>query len=267
MSRIDSNQEITSARILLDQLEGGHIPAAIETLRALVETRYAEIPQKQRISRGITWVVEQVSQEISTACVDPSTSGEIARVLFTNLPAGERLQGVPIFMMASSGQTNPDEVLPFFEQAAQSPDWVVREFTAGAFRQVIAANKDMVYPWLRRQATCDSPQGRRFVVETLRPVTHNRWLNRQPEYSLSILRLLFREAHPYPRTSVGNNLSDLSRRQPELIYAIVQELVAMDDTNSYWIAYRACRNLVKKDPQRVMTLLKVKEYHYKDWNY
>ena len=33
--------------------------------------------------------------------------------------------------------------------------------------------------------------------------------------------------------------------------------------NSYWIAYRACRNLVKADPVRVMDLLRVDEYSYK----
>jgi hypothetical protein len=40
-------------------------------------------------------------------------------------------------------------------------------------------------------------------------------------------------------------------------------LVASGDKNSYWIAYRACRNLVKKDPKRVMNLLGIDEYRYK----
>jgi 3-methyladenine DNA glycosylase AlkC len=82
-----------------------------------------------------------------------------------------------------------------------------------------------------------------------------------------VLRLMFAEAHPYPRTSVGNNLSDLSRRQPERIYTIVQELVESKNANSAWIAHRACRNLVKTDPRRVMDLLGIEEYHYKDRHY
>ena len=98
-------------------------------------------------------------------------------------------------------------------------------------------------------------------------VTVNRWLNKEPDYSLSVLRLMFREAHPYPRTSVGNNLSDLSRYHPELIFGIVQELVGTQDKNSYWIAERVCRNLVKQAPRRVMDLLEVDEYHYKDRNF
>ena len=74
---------------------------------------------------------------------------------------------------------------------------------------------------------------------------------------------MFRESAPYPRTSVGNNLSDLARRLPELVYGLVEELVASGDKNSYWIAYRACRNLVKQEPVRVMDLLQVDEYKYK----
>jgi 3-methyladenine DNA glycosylase AlkC len=104
---------------------------------------------------------------------------------------------------------------------------------------------------------------RRFVAETLRPVQENRWFYKNPDYPLSILKNMFRESSSYPRTSVGNNLSDLARQLPDLVYDLVKELVDSGDKNSYWIAYRACRNLVKKDPVKVMDLLKVDEYKYK----
>jgi len=74
---------------------------------------------------------------------------------------------------------------------------------------------------------------------------------------------MFQERLAYPRTSVGKNLSDLARRLPDLVYDLVKELVDSGDKNSYWIAYRTCRNLVKKEPIRVMDLLKVDEYKYK----
>jgi 3-methyladenine DNA glycosylase AlkC len=104
---------------------------------------------------------------------------------------------------------------------------------------------------------------RRFVAETLRPVQENRWFYGNPDYPLVILRNMFRESSPYPRTSVGNNLSDLARQLPDLVYDIVKELVESGDKNSYWIAYRACRNLVKKNPTKVMNLLRIDEYKYK----
>lgn len=99
--------------------------------------------------------------------------------------------------------------------------------------------------FLLRLVDSEDANIRRFVTETLRPVQENKWFYSDPEYSLSVLRHLFKERFPYPRTSVGNNLSDLARRQPELVYTLVDELVETGDKNSYWIAYRACRNLVK----------------------
>ena len=74
---------------------------------------------------------------------------------------------------------------------------------------------------------------------------------------------IFWESAPYPRTSVGNNLSDLAKRHPEMVYKLVKELVDSGNKHSYWIAYRACRNLVKQEPIRLMNILKVDEYKYK----
>ena len=73
-----------------------------------------------------------------------------------------------------------------------------------------------------------------------------------------------KEPHLSLRTSVGNNLSDISRRNPELVFQLVDELVAMKDKNAYWIATRACRNLVKEYPIRVMDALEIDEYKYKN---
>ncbi|KPK14404.1 MAG: hypothetical protein AMK69_28665, partial [Nitrospira bacterium SG8_3] len=131
------------------------------------------------------------------------------------------------------------------------------------FRRLIKAYPAKMQAFLLRQVKSEDPNLRRFVSETLRPVQENKWFYKDPEYSLSVLRHLFRESASYPRTSVGNNLSDLARRLPELVYELVEELVASGDKNSYWIAYRACRNLVKKEPVRVMDLLGVDEYKYK----
>ena len=49
-----------------------------------------------------------------------------------------------------------------------------------------------------------------------------------------------------------------------MVVYLVDELVASGDKNSYWIAERACRNLVNVEPERVLDALGVDEYHYKD---
>ena len=131
----------------------------------------------------------------------------------------------------------------------------MREIAQMLFRKLIAKHPRDVRDFLLRLAASPDANLRRFVAETLRPVQENKWFYKDPEYPLSILRNMYKEPSPYPRTSVGNNLSDLARRLPDAIYDLVGELVDSGDENSYWIAYRACRNLVKADPIKVMNLL------------
>jgi len=256
-----------TAQSILSSLQHDNADDAIQQLCELKDAFYSSIPAKQRISRGITWVVQQIAGLLAAECADLTEIPLLVHSLQKNLEPADHLQGVPLFLITEYGKQHPQQVYSFYAEAAASSEWVIREFAAAAFRPIIAVEPGLVLPWLQQMAVDQNPNVRRFASETLRPVVTNRWLNKQSEYSLSVLRLLFREPHPYPRTSVGNNLSDLSRRNPELIFSIVHELVESQDKNSYWIAYRACRNLVKKDPQRVMDLLGIDEYHYKDRNF
>ena len=260
-------EDIRSAQAILSAFAQKDYSQGVAILRNLKDEIYASIPHKLRISRGITWVLERASQLLIHECETEEGIFRLGQDLYTQMDKSDVLQGVAIFLMAEYGKGHPSQAFEFFEEIADAEDWVVREVAQGGFRRVIGPNKAVVFPWLRKMATAESPNLRRFASETLRPVVENKWLYREPETSLSVLRLLFREAHPYPRTSVGNNLSDLSRRLPELIFSIVEELVAMGNDNSCWIAYRACRNLVKKQPERVMDILGVDEYHYKDRNF
>ncbi len=262
-----TNEELLYAREVIENLEDNDIPQGINQLRKFKDQVHAAIPAKRRISQGITWVLERISMLLVEACEGEEKHKQLALTLFTHLEKDDILLGVPIFMMGEYGKAHPVEVFEFFEQVSISENWVVREFAQAGFRLLIRPNRELAHAWLEELSRSNHPYHRRFVSETLRPVAKNRWMNNEPEYSLSILRFLFHESHPYPRTSVGNNLSDLSRRNPDMVLEIVRELVAMGDKNSYWIAYRACRNLVKMNPDEVMDLLRTDEYHYKDRNY
>jgi 3-methyladenine DNA glycosylase AlkC len=259
-----SEEEKQSAEIIIAHLTRGDTAQGLEKLRRLKDDLHAAIPAHQRQSRGITWVLQRISQLLIAECGSPKQIRAMADILHGSLSPDDMLVGIPIFLMAEYGKTDPSNVLDYFAQVADSEDWVVREFAAAGLHKLIGPCREIVLPWLKKAAQSDSPKLRRLVSESLRPVTDNRWLNDEPETSLDILRLLFRETHPYPRTSVGNNLSDLARRNPDLILKIVKELVRSGDENSYWIAYRACRNLVKQNPEKIMNLLGVDKYHYKD---
>jgi 3-methyladenine DNA glycosylase AlkC len=143
----------------------------------------------------------------------------------------------------------------------------MREIAQMLFRKLIARHPTEAREFLLRLSVSADAYPRRFAAETLRPVQENKWFYQHSDYPLSILRNMFKEPSPYPRTSVGNNLSDLARRLPDVVYDLVGELVDSGDENSYWIAYRACRNLVKVDPVRVMDLLRVDRYRYKKRRY
>ncbi|MBC8181605.1 hypothetical protein H8E88_10830 [candidate division KSB1 bacterium] len=236
---------------------------AAENIPKIIEALHANIPANKRISYGIVHTIKVLSQylfkqlnEINAPVFD------IASNIF-NRSDHFKSKGVALGMISYYGLNDFFVVTPFFETSAAFPHWELREFAQMFFRKLIKKHPSEASGFLKRLVKSEDPNVRRFVSETLRPVQENKWFFENPDYSLSILKNMFKESVAFPRTSVSNNLSDLARRLPELVYDLVNELVQSGDKNSYWIAYRACRNLIKNDPIKVMDLLKVDEYKYK----
>jgi 3-methyladenine DNA glycosylase AlkC len=247
-------------------LQGEYV-LAMGNIVPIVDELYANIPDNKRISYGVVHVIRTLSEYLYTHLVERDAPVyQIASRIFKESDDCNA-KGVSLGMLSYYGLGDYKKALPYFESAAASSDWQVRELAQMFFRKLIAAHPDRMKKYLLQLVKSKDANIRRFVGETLRPVQENRWFYTNPDYPLAILRNMFRESSPYPRTSVGNNLSDLARQLPDLVYDIVKELVESGDKNSYWIAYRACRNLVKKEPVKVMNLLKVDEYKYKERTY
>ena len=224
---------------------------------------YENIPENKRISFGRVYTIQILSKQLFLSLAEIGASPyEIGAKLFERSDDFQ-CKAIALGILSFYGIDDYEKVLPFFEAAASSVDWEMREFAQMFFRKLIQKWPDELKEYLLKLTRSRDPNIRRFVSETLRPVKENRGFYRKPNYSLCILRNLFRERSEYPRTSVGNNLSDLARQLPDLVFELVKELVASGDRNSYWIAYRACRNLVKTEPTRAMNLLHVEEYRYK----
>jgi len=238
----------------------------LQASRAISETLdelYTNIPDKNRVSYGIVYTIKVLSQHLYIQLTQTGAPvQEVAGAIFQESD-DTKPKFVALGIMSSLGHSSLKDILSYFEAAAASTDWTMREVAQGLFRKLIAKHPNDVREFLLRLTVSPDANLRRFVAETLRPVQENKWFYKDSKYPLSILRNLLKESSPYPRTSVGNNLSDLARKLPEVIYGLVKELVDSGDDNSYWIAYRACRNLVKLDPIRVMNLLRVDEYQYK----
>lgn len=249
---------------IVDRLLQDDYDASIANISDILERLYDNIPDDKRISYGIVHTIKVLSEFLYERLADADASILTIATAIFDRSSDSSVKGVAIGMLSYYGLSDYKAVLTYFETAAASSDWMLREHTQMFFRKLIKKHPGEMRTYLQRLAKSRDANLRRFVAETLRPVQENKWFYKQPEYPLSILRTMFRESAEYPRTSVGNNLSDLARRLPGLVYDIVAELVSSGDKNSYWIACRACRNLVKSDTIKVLDLLRTDEYKYKD---
>lgn len=235
-----------------------------KNISPIIDELYTNIPANKRISYGRVYTIKILSEHLFSYLTSIETPVfQIASYVFTN---GDNfnLKGVALGMLSFIGLKDYEKVLPYFENAAADDNWDVREMAQMFFKKLIKKYPDEMKEYLQKLVKSENLNIRRFVAETLRPVQENQWFYQNPDYPLSILRNLFKEKAAYPRIAVGNNLSDLARRLPDLVYDLIKELVESGDKNSCWIAYRACRNLVKKEPLKVMDILKVDEYNYKN---
>ena len=248
----------------------GRYDLAVKHITEVVGQLHASIPKEKRISYGIYYVIVTLGEKVyvhlsksgadvfecATALYD---FGEDDRQYYKS--KGTALSVLSLLSTEAGGGFK--KIVPYFKRSASSEYWDLREYAAGFFRKIIRAYPNQAREYLTDLTRAEDDKIRRWVSETLRPIRENSWFFKEPEYPISILRNLFKESSPYPRTSMGNNLSDLARRLPDLVCSLVEELVSSGDKNSYWIAYRACRNLIKKEPIKVMNLLGVDEYRYK----
>ena len=267
MKLITKNIEKKVLITILTALKENNYMQAVESLPIALDAMYNKIPDKKRISYGRVYTIRTLTDYLYRQILENDLPlFNTARIIFNNSPE-HRCIGVGLGLFAAAGIRDFSKVLTYFETAADHENWEVREFAQMYFRKIIKAHPEKSQEYLLKKASSKKPNIRRFVAETLRPVQENRWMHKVPDYSLMVLAKLFKEPHIYVRTAVGNNLSDLARRNPDMIYKLVKILVYSRDKYSFWIAYRACRNLVKHDPLRVMDVLDVNEYKYKNRRY
>jgi len=248
---------------IINSVSNGQYDLAVNNIPEILDELYANIPSNRRVSYGRVYATKVLSGYLYSHLTEiDAPVYQIASSMFQKSD-DSRSKGVSLGILSFYGLCNYRRILPHFELAASSSDWSMRELAQMFFRKLIQKYPDEMKNYLMQLVKSEDANLRRFVAETLRPVRENRWFYKNPDYPLSVLRSMFKERSPYPRTSVGNNLSDLARQLPDLVYDIVKELADSGDKNSYWIAHRACRNLVKKEPIKVMNLLKVNEYKYK----
>ena len=224
---------------------------------------YDNIPDNKRISYGRVHTIHILTKYLNEKFDGKDTQKiKFAKHLFNNTE-DVRVTGVGLGMITEFAEKDFDLISEYFLKAASNEHWEIREFAQMYFRKVIKKLPEKAHAFFSNLVQSPDPNIRRFVSEGLRPVGENRWFKNNPEYPISILKNLFSEAKPYPRSSVGNNLSDWARKDKEMVLEIVKKLIESGDTNSEKIAHRTCRNIVKKEPLLVLDILKTDIYKYK----
>ena len=267
MSRIITSHHHQLIQKLVLEISDRDISSIAAELTELISIIHKDIPEKKRISTGRYSIVKALGSEIYHYLKDAEIDiQKFSRGLFgiQDIDPFVRSTAVQLFSLIGLESGDLKTVLPVFEKAAADDDWIVRECSSGLVRKLTKAFPKVMRAWYLNLVQSEDPNQRRFVSESLRPVVENKWFHKNPDYALGIIQNLYYESDPYPRTSVGNSLSDWLRVDHNIAWPIVEELAENGDKNSHWIAYRACRNLVKKQPLKVMELLGVEEYKYKN---
>ncbi len=102
-----SDEEARSSQAIFADLMRGHLAQGLPKLEALKDDIYAAIPDKQRRSRGTTWVILRLCSLLVEVCADPTEIREVGLILYENLGKSDKLLGVPIYLVAEYGEVSP----------------------------------------------------------------------------------------------------------------------------------------------------------------
>ncbi len=123
---------------VLDAVQQGDCASALNAIPDVLDELYANIPDNRRISYGRVYTIKVLAKHLYTCLVEKKASiFPIALTLFEE-SAEFRTIGVALGILSFYGRDEDyTAVLPYFEKAAASEEWDVREFTQMFFRKLI----------------------------------------------------------------------------------------------------------------------------------
>ena len=157
--------------------------------------------------------------------------------------------------------------LPTFVETRGLEDWetsmpamrVFTQYSSSEFsiRPFLLQDPERAIAYLLELADDEHPNVRRFASEGCRPRLP--WAVALPEFKkdpapiLPILEKLKDDDSEFVRTSVANNLNDISKDHPDVVLDICERWQG-DSKNTDWIIKRACRTMLKAGNTRAMRL-------------
>ena len=190
----------------------------------------------------------------------PDAVGVLVGSLNTGLSEGEGLFNNGFHLMAVArfveefGLDHPDASLPALVEITK------RHTSEFAVRPYVQRHYEPTMAMMRACAADPDPNVRRFASEGIRPRLP--WARRLPDFVtepapvLAVLELLRSDPSKFVRTSVANNLNDISREHPGLVLDLVERWTRESPTpETAWTVRHALRTLVKQGDQRALALL------------
>lgn len=141
--------------------------------------------------------------------------------------------------------------LDFFEVSMTAQYELTQRFTAEfSIRPFLERHTLATLARLREWAGDPSPHVRRLVSEGTRPrlpwAPRLREFQKDPRPVLELLELLKDDADLYVRRSVANNLNDIGKDHPELLFEIARQWMSGASDERRWMVRHALRSAVKR---------------------
>jgi hypothetical protein len=178
--------------------------------------------------------------------------------------------GLAIVLAGEYGRRNhPREVWSCFKYYAAQPDKQVRAITALAFKRVLDKHKAEGFRFLKGLLFPFNKNKRYFVADILSWMAADRKWRKEPEKILGLICWFLKDGDTRVKHIAGGTLAELSRHYPEQVLIFLARELPRGNLHTYWIAYRACAELVrnKKYRDKVLKLLNIDEYSYKGKQY
>ncbi len=150
--------------------------------------------------------------------------------------------------------------LKHFEISMHAQHALTQRFTAEiSIRKFIELNQILTLNTLKRWASDPSEHVRRFVSEGTRPrlpwAPRLRAFQRDPRPVLELLEMLKDDPSLYVRRSVANNLNDIGKDHPELLFATAARWMKDASDERRWIVQHALRSSVKRNEAGALRVL------------
>ena len=150
--------------------------------------------------------------------------------------------------------------LEHFQESMAAQRQITQRFTAEfSIRAFIEHHPEKSFKLFQRWTKDPSPHVRRLVSEGTRPrlpwASRLRKLQADPSPIIPILEALKDDPELYVRRSVANNLNDIGKDHPQLVYQLLAKWQIGSNKNRDWVISHALRSAIKRCEPEALALL------------